>query len=497
MKIEFLKPNENIETLVLGVASDGRVDAPHLPKVLGPVVDGVIKDRSAVFSGKVGESFFTVVDPSSGVRRVLLIGVEGAAATPGSLALLGAHAVKALIAQKIDSAHIGWHSIRVALQLEGDATHEASHFARGASLAAYRFSKYSKKEGDYVSLASLDFLDCDKMESDRIGAVQAVTKGTALARDLVNEPPNIINPATFVDQVKSQMKSVGVTCSVLEGADLEKLNMGCLMAVGRGSAIKPKLLLMEWKGGSRSAFDFGFVGKGVTFDSGGLCIKPGASMLDMKSDMAGGAAVVGAMYALAARKLKKNVVAAVPLAENMVSGDSYRPSDVLESFSGQTVEVIDTDAEGRLILADALSYVVKTYKPGTLIDLATLTGAVLVSLGVEKAGLFSNSETLAKLIQKAGAKVGEDVWRLPMGAEYESRLKSSVADIANLGSGMGAGSITAAEFLKKFIPEDQKWAHLDIAGTAYRAAESPLYQSKHATGYGVALLLGVVFGEDF
>ena len=488
-----------IDTLVIGVNSSLTFDAPHLPRNLVPCLEHILSDRKEVFKGKAGESFLAIMEKGNQPVRVLLVGTDFSEGLEfvERYTLLGGHAARALSAHKITEATIGWHSFKVACKIdEKDALNGAACFAKGLCFANYRFEKYiTNKERHSSVLNEISFVDTQDMPKSLWESAKAIVDGVQIARDAVNEPPNVMNPASFV-KIAEKLSDLGVNVKVIKGAELQKLNMGCLAAVGRASSVPPRLLVLEWRGVSAERFHYGFVGKGVTFDTGGLCLKPPASMPDMKSDMGGGAAVLGAMHAFAARKVPFNIVAAIPLAENMISADSYRPSDVLDCHSGSTVEVIDTDAEGRLILADALSYVARKYKPGTLVDLATLTGAIIIALGFGSAGLLSKDADVAKKITKVANSVGERVWELPLPDDFNKGLDSKVADVRNLALGYGGGSITAAQFLRKFIPEDQKWAHIDIAGVAFRSDPSPLYDSKCATGYGVRLLTGLVVGKE-
>jgi leucyl aminopeptidase len=312
-----------------------------------------------------------------------------------------------------------------------------------------------------------------------------------LARDLVNEPPNVLYPAEFAKRARALTK-LGVKVEVLSEAQMKKLGMNTLLAVGQGSAQASQLVVMRWSGAkkgkseSRTAGPVAFVGKGVCFDSGGLSLKPANTMAGMKGDMGGAAAVVGLMHALAKRKASVDAVGVVGLVENMPDGMAMRPDDVVTTMSGQTVEVLNTDAEGRLVLADALWYTQKRFKPRFMVNLATLTGAIIVSLGNENAGLFSNNDELAARIRAAGQKEGENVWRLPLGAAYDRLLKSKIADMKNIG-GPGAGSITAAQFLQRFVNK-VPWAHLDIAGVAWQDNEQKLKIPSWGTGWGVRLL---------
>ncbi|HEY1875940.1 MAG TPA: leucyl aminopeptidase [Rhizomicrobium sp.] len=315
----------------------------------------------------------------------------------------------------------------------------------------------------------------------------AVADGIFLARDLVNEPPNMLYPAEFARRAKSQLSRLGVKIEILGEAEMKKLGFGALLGVGQGSARESQLVVMQWNGGKKSAKPIALVGKGVCFDSGGLSIKVGSGMQGMKGDMAGAAAVTGTMLALATRKARVNVVGVIGLVENMPDGGAFRPDDVLKSLSGQTIEVLNTDAEGRLVLADALTYTQRRFKPRMVIDLATLTGAIVAALGFEHAGVFSNNDQLVERIRSAGRYTGERVWQLPLDPFYDKMIRSKIADMKNIG-GANSGSITAAQFLLRFIEKDMAWAHLDIAGVAWQDGEQKPAIPSWGTGWGVRLL---------
>jgi leucyl aminopeptidase len=306
-----------------------------------------------------------------------------------------------------------------------------------------------------------------------------------MARNLVNEPPNVLFPAAFADRVK-ELEKVGVEVEILDEKALHKIGMRALLGVGQGSEFESRVVIMRWNGAKNAkAKPVAFVGKGVCFDTGGISIKPAAGMEDMKGDMAGAACVVGLMHALAARKAKCNVVGAIGIVENMPDGKAQRPGDIVKSLSGQTIEIINTDAEGRLVLADVLWYVQDKFKPQFMVNLATLTGAILVALGTEHAGLFSNNDELSARLAEIGLATGEKVWRMPMGPAYDKLLDSKFADMKHVG-GRHAGSITAAQFLQRFV-NDVPWAHLDIAGTGMSSPATDINQS-WGSGWGVRLL---------
>ncbi|VAW10995.1 Cytosol aminopeptidase PepA [hydrothermal vent metagenome] len=366
----------------------------------------------------------------------------------------------------------------------------AARIAFGARLRVYRFDRYktaATDEGardDDKPLAKLVIQSSSATAARRgFARLDAIADGVCMARDLVNEPANILHPAEFSNRLKA-MEKFGLKVTVLRERELKRLGMGSLLSVGAGSEHDAHVVSLEWRGGGAKA-PVAFVGKGVTFDTGGISLKPGANMGDMKGDMGGAASVAGLMLALASRKAKVNAVGLVGLVENMPDARALRPGDVVTSMSGQTIEVLNTDAEGRLVLADVLWYAQKTFSPRATIDLATLTGAIVVALGHHHAGLFSNDDTLSAHLIAAGKATGELVWRLPLAEPYDKLIDSKVADMKNIG-GRDAGSITAAQFLARFV-EDVPWAHLDIAGTAMGSPKTAISRG-WTSGYGVRLL---------
>jgi len=367
----------------------------------------------------------------------------------------------------------------------------AADFALGLRLRGYRFDKYKTRKKEPPEEESPEppefVVETRDPQGARAAADErlAVAAGVEIARDLVNEPPNMLYPAEFAKRAK-ELEKLGVEVNVLDEKAMAKLGMNALLGVGRGSARDSRLVTMRWSGGrAKKTKPIVVVGKGVCFDSGGISIKPSAGMEDMKGDMGGAACVVGLMHALATRKAKANVVGVIGLVENMPDGDAIRPGDILTSMSGQTIEVVNTDAEGRLVLADALWYAQTTFAPRAMIDLATLTGAIVVALGQEYAGLFSNDDELAQRLIAAGQATGEKVWRLPLATAYDKLIDSKFADMKNTG-GRHGGSITAAQFLQRFV-KDTAWAHLDVAGTAMGSPSSDINPSWGA-GWGVRLL---------
>jgi len=369
---------------------------------------------------------------------------------------------------------------------------QAAEIALGAVLRSYSFDRYKSRrngEGDDAKKkapAALEIIHPEAGKAKKAWAArEAVAEGAILARELVNEPANVLGTVEFAEKAES-LERLGVTVEVLTEKQMKKLGMRALLGVNQGSVRPPRLVALHWNGAESKERPVAFVGKGVVFDTGGISIKPAGGMEDMKGDMGGAAAVVGLIHALASRKAKANVVGIIGLVENMPDGNAQRPGDIVEAASGTTIEIINTDAEGRLVLADALWYVQKEFDPRVIVDLATLTGAIIVALGHDHAGLFSTDDTLAAALSKAGEATGEKVWRMPLGAAYDKQIESKFADIKNTG-GRDAGSITAAQFLKRFVKDGTPWAHLDIAGTAMSSPQSETNRS-WASGWGVRLL---------
>jgi leucyl aminopeptidase len=439
---------------------------------------------AAGFTGAAGKTALVWAAGDS-APVVALVGVGALAKVDGEAVEKAAAAgVKALLnvaKGEVRIALAGWSKI---------ATPEtAARAAFGASLAAYRFDKYrtTLKPDQKPTLTGV-VVDVGAGAA-AWEAQGAVAQGVAFARDLVNEPANVLHPGEFAARLQA-LSELGVTVETLGEAEMRALGMHSLLGVGLGSQHESRLVVMRWNGGGDAA-PLALVGKGVCFDTGGISMKPSGGMEDMKGDMGGAAAVSGAMLALARRKAKANVVGVVGLVENMPDGKAQRPGDIVTSMSGQTIEVLNTDAEGRLVLCDAMTYVQEKHAPKTMIDLATLTGAIIISLGHEHAGLFSNSDALAARIETAGKASGETVWRLPLGPAYDRLMDSQIADMKNVqrsGPGAGAGSITAAQFLQRFVKDGVDWAHIDIAGTAWKPANGDAREPSWGTGFGVRLL---------
>jgi leucyl aminopeptidase len=453
-------------------------------KILGKTADSVSRAAAAEhFTGRSGAALDIVLPPDLEVSRLTVIGagkIDGFK-SKDFLKLGGA------AAGRLPSA--GGRATVVA-DLPGGpmSVDSAADLAAGARLRAYKFDRYKtkrKEDDERPGAVDLTIAVADPAGAGRLWrSRESVVDGVMLARDLINEPANMLYPVEFARRA-GQLRKLGVVIDVLDVRAMKRLGMGALLGVGQGSVHDSRTVIMRWNGGKRSASPVAFIGKGVCFDTGGVSIKQAAGMEDMKGDMAGAACVVGLMHALAGRKAKVNAVGAIGLVENMPDGNSYRPGDVLRTMSGQTIEIINTDAEGRLVLADVLHYVNTKYNPRFMIDLATLTGAIMVALGQEHAGLFANNDELGSRLLAAGEATGERVWRMPLAPEYDKLIDSKVADMKNTG-GRHGGAITAAQLLARFVGKTP-WAHLDIAGTALGSPQSEINKS-WSSGWGVRLL---------
>ena len=435
--------------------------------------------KHARFEGKPGQTAIIVLPKGSKAKRAVLLGGGKPSERDGRVSeRIGGSFVKSQAMSGFKSA--------ILYAAKPDT---AARIAAGIRLAAYRFDTYftKKKPEDLPSLDNVTLISDDtKAARAAFAPLSAAVDGTYFARDLVNEPPNVLFPAEFAKRLKA-LTSHGLEVEVLGEKEMKKLGMGSLLGVGQGSVKESHMVIMRWNGGKKGEKPVALVGKGVCFDTGGISLKPGAGMEDMRGDMGGAAAVSGTMLALAKRKAKANVVGLVGLVENMPDGDAIRPGDILTSASGQTIEVLNTDAEGRLVLADVLWYAQKYEKPKAMVDLATLTGAVVVALGHHHAGMYSIEQKTAKALADAGEATGEKVWPMPLGPEYDHLLKSQYADMKNIG-GRAAGSVTAAQFLKRFVNEGMDWTHLDIAGVAWVSGKKEPTDPSWASGFGPRLL---------
>ena len=490
LSIEFSSVSSPSYPLMLLVASqDGAAVLSAVGVALDKNLGGALRRaiKEADFKGEAGED--VVVRASEGT--VILFGIGDGAAEAGVAAEnLGGQALGSISRAKLKAITLGTDTGTGAQNNDWLAS-----FAYGAYLAGYHFSRYFTKG----KAAKPTPIKMTLAVADKAGAEQAyqtcagIAAGVFLARDLVSEPSNILYPAEYAARCQ-KLTASGIEVEVFGDAEMQKLGMNLLLAVGQGSARESRMVVMRWQGGGKDESPIVLVGKGVCFDTGGISIKPAGGMEDMKWDMGGSAAVVGTMQALAKAGIKRNVIGLVGLVENMPDGKAIKPGDVVKSMSGQSVEIINTDAEGRLVLADVLTYAQRHCAPSLIIDLATLTGAILVSLGMVQSGLFSNNDTLAEAIQSAGTASGEATWRMPLGAEYDKLLASKIADMKNIGGRYG-GSVTAACFLERFIENSLPWAHLDIAGMAWANKAAPTVPLG-GTGYGVRLLTRFIADFD-
>jgi leucyl aminopeptidase len=467
--------------LVLLVAEADTPDLGTIGNAANAATDGAIARALAAgeFKGKKSQSV-TLLAPGGAhapFSRVVVVGTGKAAEFDAKAAEeAGGHAAVALARET--SAAIAASDIAPGL---------AAAVALGAALRAYRFDRYrtTEKADDKPRLAGLTVLSGDVAAARAAWAPLAgVANGVFVSRDLVSEPPNVLNPPEMARRCQ-ELEKLGLEVGVFGPAEMAELGFGALLGVAQGSAHEARMVVMQWKGGADGVAPVAFIGKGVTFDTGGISIKPAGGMEDMKWDMAGAGCVVGLMAALAGRKARVNAVGLVGLVENMPDGNAQRPGDVVRTASGQTVEIINTDAEGRMVLADVLWYCQQRFDPRFMVDLATLTGAMIVALGHEYAGMFSNDDTLATQLSAAGEATGEKVWRFPLADAYDKALKSEIADMKHVG-GRPGGAITAAHFIQRFVNK-KVWAHLDIAGTAWSTRDAATVP-KGATAFGVRLL---------
>ena len=476
MEIAFSPVRPDADTLVFAVPKGG-FDA--LPLVAAPTL--AAGAAAARFTGEVGSSFESFVEEGGKILRVVLIGTGGGSEADHERA-------GAALAARLSTSG----AIHAAVEFFGGATGEnAARLGYGVLMRGWRIDTYRTRTPEKAkpTLAKVTLVANDAGAAwERLSAV---AEGVAFTRQLVSEPANILYPESFVERCRD-LEQLGVKITVLDKAAMTDLGMGALLGVAQGSVREPRLIAMEWDGtastGTGGAVDkpVVFVGKGVTFDTGGISLKPGAGMEDMKWDMGGAGAVAGAMKALAGRKAKARVVGICGLVENMPDGNAQRPGDIVTSMSGQTIEVINTDAEGRLVLCDVITWAQKTYAPEVIVDLATLTGAMIVALGDQYAGIFANDEGLAEDLIAAGKATGDQLWRFPLSDAYNKLIDSPIADMKNMGARY-AGSITAAQFIKRFVDDGVKWAHLDIAGMVWADKPGATWD-KGATGYGVRLI---------
>lgn len=438
---------------------------------------------AARFTGKAGQVFESFAEMDGKVVLRVLIGA-------GKADDAGRHAALEKAGAALAARYMCSGEEALALDVS-DGRLDAAAVAAvllGLRLRTWRYDAHRTrlKDEQKVTLKRVVAIGAAEGTEAAWEAEQALAAGVELTRELVAEPPNVIYPESFVERVSNRLEGTGAEVSFLDEGEMRELGMGALLGVSQGSEREARLLVIKWMGGAKAGKPTVFVGKGVTFDTGGISLKPPQGMEDMKWDMGGAGAVAGAMLALARRKAKANVIGVCGLVENMPDGKAQRPGDVVTTMSGQTVEVINTDAEGRLVLCDAMTWAQREFKPAAMVDLATLTGAMIISLGHEHAGLFSNDDNLAERLLAAGKASGDKLWRFPLTPEYDKLIDSQIADIKNVGP-RHAGSITAAQFLQRFVEDDTPWAHLDIAGMAWADKPGATW-GKGATGYGVRLI---------
>lgn len=483
-KIRFVSFSAPPKGVLVVFTDESMQFGPAASKILGRAAETVKQAAAASrFKGKSGSSLDILVPEGLKADRLIVAGTgkKGALKEEDYIKIGGA---------TIGRLKANVENVTLIAELPDGPLKpsQVASIASGIRLRAYRFDRYKTKPkdaDDRVESVNIVIAVADVAAMKKVFETSdKVTDGVLIARDLVNEPPNILFPEEFARRA-AQLRKLGVDVEILDKKAMTKLGMGALLGVAQGSVREARMVVMRWNGGKKGEQPVGFIGKGVCFDTGGISIKPAGNMEEMKGDMAGAACVVGLMHALAARKAKANVVGAIGLVENMPDGNAQRPGDIVTSMSGQTIEIINTDAEGRLVLADVVWYVAKKYKPKFMIDLATLTGAILVALGTEHAGLFSNNDELCDRLTLAGRATGEHVWRMPLGPAYDKLIDSKFADMKNTGPRHG-GSITAAQFIQRFV-DGTPWAHLDIAGTGMGAPNSDINTS-FGTGYGVRLL---------
>ena len=482
MKIAFASPDSLSGALALPVYDDSELSAAAkaADETTGGMLGRAIK--ASRFTGKAAQTLEVMAPAGMDASRIVLFGL-------GKKDDVNAQTVEKAAAAVVGKLLLGGETA-VSIRLDDGADAEmAARAGLGASMAAYRFDDYRTKLSDdkKPSLESVTIGVADPAAADSAwegwGAVAA---GVDMARDVTNQPPNVLNPETYAKKIEG-MAEHGLEIEILDEAKMADLGMDMLLGVGQGSECESHIAIMKWNGGEPGDKPLLFVGKGLTFDSGGISLKPGQGMDEMKGDMGGSAAVVGLMRALAGRQAKVNAIGMVGLVENMPDGNAQRPGDIVRSMSGQTVEILNTDAEGRLVLGDVLWYGQERFDPELIIDLATLTGAMLIALGNTRAGIFTNSDRIADELFQAGKDSDEPVWRMPLGSDYEKHIETKNADIKNVGEGRLAGSISAAEFLKCFV-NDKPWCHIDIAGTAMGGMKDDPRQPSWGTGWGVRVL---------
>jgi len=485
-KVSFGKLVAPKDGTVIAFVDENLAGGSFLEGLFGGTLEALRKAAEiAGFTGKKAAALDLIAPTGLNVERLIVVGL-GKTDELSELDWQNLGGTVYGLAQKASA-----DKVFIAFDLPGEgaaAPENAAGFAAGMKLRSYKFDDFKTKKADEASSdpVSIQIGVADTSAAKKAwGAAEAIADGVILARDLVDQPANVLGPVEFAARAEALSK-LGVEVEVLGEKEMKKLKMDALLGVSQGAVRPPRLAVMRWNGGKKSEKPVAFVGKGVVFDTGGISIKPSGGMEEMKGDMGGAATVVGVMHALAARKAKVNAIGVIGLVENMPDGNAQRPGDIVTAMSGTTIEILNTDAEGRLVLADALWYTQEKYKPAFVIDLATLTGAIIVALGHQNAGLYSNDDTIADQLKAASEVTGEGVWRMPLSKEYDKIIDTPNADVKNTG-GRWAGSITAAQFLQRFIQDGTTWVHLDIAGPAFGGPKTEICQA-WASGFGVRLL---------
>jgi leucyl aminopeptidase len=498
LAIKFIKqPDKKSDTLILPVF-EGKVSFSDkdLDQKTKTFLKNVL-EKQKKFKGKLGQSLDIYLPDHASFDRAIIYGL-GKASDLTSLKAEEAGGKLFAALQKAEAVHASFLMEKDLPAKSLKQEELCALLAHGLKLRSYKYDEHvtAKKDTESQTLKKFDLVfEHSANANAAFKALSHISDGVILARNFVNDPPNTLYPDAFAKRIRDELKPLGVSVEILDEKKMQKLGMGAILAVGMGSEKKPRMVIMEWKGVKTSTTKskskdkvLGLVGKGVTFDTGGISLKPGAGMHEMKMDMGGAAAVVGTMKTLALRKAKAHVVAIVGLAENMPSSMAYRPGDIVKSYAGKTIEVLNTDAEGRLVLADCMTHIQKKFSPDMLIDLATLTGAMMVALGHEYCGTFVNDNSFWKDLEKASHESGENLWRMPLDEIWKKEMEGSYSDLQNLAkSGRYAGACTAAGFLEHFVEKGVKWAHMDVAGVAWRKSDKPTVP-KYGTGFGVRIL---------
>ena len=484
IKAESTKPSNKKTPILCAFVLENSKEPFGLGKI-HEKINSLVKESVKETKGKVGEISIIQTLGITPANKILIAGLG----PKNKLSTDVLRNVTGKIAQKVRSLGLSEFSIIIPIGFPIDSDSSISAVVEGTMLSLYSFDKFKKEKSE--KSPDLSILVSNSQNAQKvISQTQIVAEGTLFARDTANLPPNECSPSTLASITKSLSSKNKLKCKIFSKNELKQKKFGGISAVGQGSKNEPKLIILEHSKGRRNDKPVVIVGKAVTFDTGGISLKPGDKMDEMKFDKCGGCTVLGIMKAVSELKLPINVVGIIPSVENMPSGESYRPGDIIRLYSGKTAEILNTDAEGRLILADALSYGIKQYSPKSIIDFATLTGACIVALGNNVAGLVSNDQKLAEKIKNSSEKTSEELWQLPINDDYMDMIKSNVADMKNVGMGRAAGTITAAAFLANAV-NNTHWAHIDIAGTAWtqEATKKKSYNPKGATGYGVRLIL--------